>query len=63
MFSRYLISDKRYLSDSVNESRFGDAVSSHIIFGRHDSLMVLISFIRAEYVLASKKKTAIVNYW
>lgn len=50
----YLINDSRYLSDSVNESRLVDAVSSHISFGRHDSLMVLISFIRAEYDLAEK---------
>lgn len=48
----YLISDSKYLSDSVSESRFDDAVSSHISLGKHDSLMVLISFILAEYDLA-----------
>lgn len=56
----YLINDSRYLSDSVSVSRFVDAVSSHISFGRHDSLMVLTSFMRAEYDLARrnrKKKT------
>lgn len=46
------MSDNRYLSDSVSESRFVDAVSSQMSLGRHDSLMVLTSFIRAEYDLA-----------
>lgn len=52
----YLISDNRYLSDSVNESRFVVAVSSQMSFGKHDSFMVLTNFILAEYVLAKKKK-------
>jgi len=49
------MSDNRYLSDSVSESRFVDAVSSQMSFGKHDSLMVLTSFIRAEYDLAANK--------
>jgi hypothetical protein len=47
--------DNRYLSDSVSESRFVDAVSSQMSFGKHDSLMVLTNFIRAEYDLAVNK--------
>lgn len=50
------MSDNRYLSDSVSESRFVDAVSSQMSFGKHDSLMVLTSFIRAEYDLAANSK-------
>lgn len=49
------MSDNRYLSDSVSESRLVDAVSSQMSFGKHDSLMVLTSFIRAEYDLAANK--------
>lgn len=49
------MSDNRYLSDSVSESRFVDAVSSQMSFGKHDSLMVLTSFIRAEYDFAVNK--------
>jgi len=50
------MSDNRYLSDSVSESRFVDAVSSQMSLGKHDSLMVLTSFIRAEYDLAANNK-------